>query len=299
MNEEQIIKLASQYLRENNQIHKLVFAVNKNFFFDVNTDEGIYKVKQVDKTPGEKYSTVDVEGIFTVKKYNNPSATEVSPPADEESDYIDIDELSLNAPDDSVVLEEDSSDDEQTQNCVKIEKNKPATLEKTYVNTKNQILETYPNCSQEQYEKIFNHQMKYNHWLGYLKNIIFLEKRKLKKYQKEYSENNVNIDGYDDVQKSAFRLYQNLESKSMTQDQFISEMENNFVDLHRKRIQSRIDGFDNLLLNSLETLSLRKPALTSDSETLKKDFSILKNRGLLDYLLRDQNKETKSKDKLL
>jgi len=304
MNEEQIIKLASLYVNENNKIYKHIFAAKKNFYFTVNTDEGVYKVKQVDKNDAEKYSLTDIQDIFKLKKYSNPIAEESIPSIDAESEFKNIDDLSEYTPEDiSTDLTDtedtntdiESEDNAKNQNCVNLVKNKPASFEYESEMSLQEIAKEFPNCSLQEQKQIFKHLNEYQKSLAYLKVLMFLERQKHKQYQKQESENNFDTESFDDVQKEAFRLHKQLENKSITQGNFVEEM-SSFIDLHKERINSRVKGFDNLVMNALEVAALRKPIITSTPEQMKKNIEHIKKRGLLDYLLRDPNKSKKEKD---
>ena len=301
MNEEQIIKLAEKYLRENNQNFRQVLSINKNFFFTVTTEEGVFKVKQVDKTIGEKYSTADVEDIFKLKKYTNPVAVEDTPSIDFETEYIDIESLPLFSNDDTSIESTLTDDNSQTaKNCYELEKNQPAELDDLN-NVKSEsiadIAKEYPNCNEEELKKISNHRKEYLKWRYYFKIVLFEERNKFKLYNKQLSENSYDSEYYDEFQKQAFDLYENLKQGDLTQGQFISEMKNSLLSTQRERLRSRFEGFDNLLQNSLEILSLRRPAITSDADEIKQNFDFIKKRGLLDYLLRNDNKKDKRETK--
>ena len=327
MDTENVIKLAQSYLLEHNKNSKFVFAAKKTFFFNVSWNEPgkSLKVKQIDVPEIEKYSTADVERLFTLKNYPEPIVvTEETPRIEDESGYIDITTIPVYSasssssapisPDVSSItteseskkdakpssIDNDVSEDKpkNKSNCYQKEINKKASLTER-LDPINFDLDPFKmdkdfgkvseNCSVSDREKIYEHRKDYFESQTKMLYFLKIENKTLARTEDQESMR-------DEFQKNLAEVNKLLESGNLSQKKFVDYV-NSLEDLYRSRVRARVRGFGNIGLNAVKTLSLEKPLLPMTKIQKEEANKHIKYRGLLDYWLRDQ-KELSPKKKI-
>lgn len=324
---ENVIKLAQSYLLEHNKNSKFVFAAKKTFFFIVlwNEPGKSLKVKQIDVPEIEKYSTTDVERLFTLKNYPEPIVvTEETPRIEDESEYIDITSIPVYSASSSSttststdissitsdsktkkVNKTESIDNEITEdkpknksNCFQKEKNKKASVTKRIdpinfdfdpFNMDKDFGSISENCSVSDREKIYEHRKDYFESQTKMLYFLKIEDKSLARTEDQVSMR-------DEFQKNLVEVKKLLETGNLSQATFIKNV-NLLEDLYRSRVRGRVRGFGNIGLNAVKTLSLEKPLLPMTKSQKEEANKHIKYRGLLDYWLRDQ-KELSPKKKI-